>query len=216
VLRRGEPWGSEPDGAPAVQVEGDDAALAAAAAGHRGELIKFVPGASSDIARALGLSTMASAGTTEIPLDALELDDGTTVSNAAVVGVPPDRLGRRRRRRSVRVEVDGRLVFDGTATSVVVATGQFVRGADLVPRGHPGDGRLEVQVYALDPGQRARMRRRLGVGTHVPHPGITEASGRHVVVATRRPWPLELDAHRAASRSRLSLRVVPSAYRLLV
>jgi hypothetical protein len=216
VIRRGEPWGSEPDGGPDVQVEGDDAALAGAAGRHRGELIRFVPSPSSDIARALGLSSTGPAGATEIPLDALELDDGTTVSNAAVVGVPPDQLGRRQRRRPVRVEVDGRVVFDGPATSVVVATGQFVRGADLVPRGHPGDGRLEVQVYALDPGQRAPMRRRLVVGTHVPHPGITEASGRQVAVITGRPWLLELDAHRAAPRSRLSLSVVPSAYRLLV
>lgn len=216
MIRRGEPWGNKPDGAPGVQVEGDDAALAAAAARHRGGLIRFVPNPSSDIARAIGLSTEGPAGATEISLDALELDDGTTLSNAAVVGVPPDRLGRRRRRRPVRVEVDGRVVFDGPATSIVVATGQFVRGADLVPRGHPGDGRVEVQVYALDPGQRAPMRRRLVVGTHVPHPGITEASGRRVVVMTRRPWPLELDAHRAAPRSRVSLSVVPSAYRLLV
>ena len=201
---------------PTCRCEGDDAALAAAAGRHRGELIRFVPKPSSDIARALGLSIEGPVGATEIPLDALELDDGTTVSNAAVVGVPPDRLGRRRRRRPVRVEVDGRVVFDGPATSVVVATGQFVRGADLVPRGHPGDGRLEVQVYALDPGQRAPMRRRLVVGTHVPHPGITEASGRQVVVVTQRPWPLELDAHRAEHRSRLSLSVVPGAYRLLV
>jgi diacylglycerol kinase family enzyme len=197
-------------------MEGDDAALAAAVGRQPGALIRFVPDSSSDIARALGLSAGGPAGATEVALDALELDEGIAAVNAAVIGVAPDRLGRRHRRRPVRVEVDDRVAFDGSATTVVVATGQFLRGADLVPRGHPGDGRLEVQVYGLDPGQRAPMRGRLAVGTHVPHPGITEASGRHVVVATGRPWPLELDAHPAGLRTRLSLTVVPSAYRLLV
>jgi len=216
VIRRGEPWGSAPEGAPDVRVDGDDAALAATVGRHRGELIRFVPEPSSDIARALGLSAAGLVGGTKIPLDALELDDGTTASNAAVIGVAPDRLGRRHRRRPVRVEVDTRVVFDGAASTIVVATGQFLRGADLVPRGHPGDGRFEVQVYALDPGQRTPMRRRLAVGTHVPHPDITEATGRHVVITAERPWPLELDAHPAAPRARLSLTLVPSAYQLLV
>jgi hypothetical protein len=192
-----------------VSVEGDDAALAAAVGRHRGGLIRFVPGPSSDIALALGLSARGPAGAMEVPLDALELDDGTIASNAAVIGVAPDRLGRRYRRRPVRVEVDNRVVFDGPASTVVVATGQFLRGADLVPRGHPGDGRLEVQVYALAPGQRAPMRRRLAAGT-------TEAAGGRVVVTTGRPWSLELDAHAAAPRTRLSLTVVPTAYRLLI
>jgi hypothetical protein len=216
VIRRGEPWGGEPGGGPDAHVEGDDAALAAAVSRYAGALIRFVPDATSDVARALGLSAGGLAGATEVPLDRLELDDGSTAVNAAVLGAAPDRLLRRQRRRQVRVEVDDRVAFDGAATTVVVATGQFLRGVDLVPRGHPGDGRLEVQVYALDPGQRAPMRRRLAVGTHVPHPGITEAAGHHVVVSTGRPWPLELDAHPVEPRTRLSLTVVPSAYRLLI
>ena len=54
-------------------------------------------------------------------------------------------------RERLLVTVDGRTVHDGPATSVVVANGQFSGTADLAPRGHPGDGRLEVQVYALRP-----------------------------------------------------------------
>jgi YegS C-terminal NAD kinase beta sandwich-like domain len=216
VIRRGEQWGNEPTGAPDVRVDGDDAALAAIVGRHRGDLIGFVPDASSDIARALGLAPKAPAGTTEVPLDAIELGDGATVSNAAVLGVAPDRLAPWHRRRAVRVEVDGRTVFDGRASTIVVATGQFLRGADLVPRGHPGDGRVEVQVYALDPAQRGPMRRRLAAATHVPHPDITEAAGGHIGIVAERPWPLELDGHATAPRARLSLAVVPGAYRLLV
>ncbi len=77
-----------------------------------------------------------------------------------VLGVPPDRLRRFSRRISVTVTVDGTEWFTGKATTVVVATGEFRDGLDLVPRGHPGDGRVEVQVYALAPRERAGMRAR--------------------------------------------------------
>ena len=74
----------------------------------------------------------------------------------------------------------------------MVASGQYLRGADLVPRGHPGDGRVEVQVYAVRRGERAAMRSRLPQGVHLPHPDITQTSGRQV----------EIRADRARSRSR--------------
>ena len=39
--------------------------------------------------------------------------------------------------------------FSERATTVVVLVGQYLRGADVSPRGHPGDGAAEVQVYAM-------------------------------------------------------------------
>jgi diacylglycerol kinase family enzyme len=107
-----------------------------------------------------------------------------------VSGLPPDRLRAWTRARRVEVRVDGRLVHDGPATTVVVANGQFRHGADLVPRGHPGDGRLEVQVYALRAGERAAMRRRLPGGGHLPHPRIVTSNGRQAQVRWPAPRPL--------------------------
>ena len=81
------------------------------------------------------------------------------------------------RSHHVHVLVDGREVVTGPATTVVIANGEFFDGLDIVPRGHPGDGRLEVQVYALRRGERRAMRSRLPRGIHVPHPRITTATG---------------------------------------
>jgi diacylglycerol kinase family enzyme len=116
----------------------------------------------------------------------------------------------------VTVRVDARLLFDGAATSVVVANGQFLRGADLVPRGHPGDGRLEVQVYAPTAGERGAMRRRVAAGTHLPHPRIVTASGRRAEVRFAAPVPLEVDGVAAPARADLDATVREGAFVLLV
>ena len=90
--------------------------------------------------------------------------------NMVVVGTAPGKLRATSRSHQMRVVVDGREVFTGPATTVVIANGQFLDDGDIVPRGHPGDGRIEVQVYALRPRERRGMRRRLPSGAHLPAP----------------------------------------------
>lgn len=219
MIRKGREWGTPATGAAEIVVTGDDAALAARVRAHPGARIRFEPAAGSDLARTLGLAPgtrPVDGDAREVAPDVLELDDGRLAVNAVVVGVAPDRMRGWQRRRPVVVEVDGRTVFDGDASGVVIATGQYLRGADLAPRGHPGDGRLEVQVYALEPGPRRAMRARLPTGTHVPHPGISEASGRTVVVTPGRAWPLEADGRPLGAVGRLGVAVRPGAYRLVL
>jgi diacylglycerol kinase family enzyme len=136
--------------------------------------------------------------------------------NAVVSGTAPDRLRWWDRRRVVTVRVDERVAYEGRATTVVVANGQFLRGADLVPRGHPGDGRLEVQVYAVPPGQRPQLRRLLQGAGHLPHPEIATATGRRVDVRWSRPTPLEVDGRARGRRATLVAAVVPAAFLLVV
>jgi diacylglycerol kinase family enzyme len=173
-------------------VHGGDAALGAAVAANPGAPIHFVPDATSDLARALGLGAGA---TVDAParVDLLDLSAGPSAVNMLVLGPAPDRLRRTHRRRRCRVEVDGRVLWDGPASTVLVATGEYLRHLDVVPKGHPGDGRLEVQVYALAPGQRVRMRRRLATGTHVPHPEIVMGAGTRACVQWDRPVSVEVD-----------------------
>jgi hypothetical protein len=219
-IRHGQPWGSPASSPPDIEVVGDDADLAAAMTHHPGALARFRPSPRSDIALALGL-TRDDGGTTEVALDALVLDDlgpgnGTNAVNAVVVGKPPDRLRWTTPSASITVEIDGRLWFAGRATTVVVASGQFVRGSDLAPRGHPGDGWAEVQVYGLARRERRPMRRRLATGTHLPHPSIRTKQARHVEIETARALPLEVDSRPGGRARKLSVTVLPEAFRLLV
>lgn len=219
-LRHGQPWGHPASGPPDLEITGDDVDLAEATARHPGALARFRPSPESDIARAVGLQR-ATAGTIEVALDALTLDDGgehggTVAVNAVVVGRAPDRLRWMTRATRLEVRVDGRSWFAGAATTVVIASGQYLRGADLVPRGHPGDGRVEVQVYALARDERGPMRHRLPSGTHVPHPRIHTTRAQHVEVETRRALLLEVDGRPRGRIRRLGVTLVPEAIRILI
>jgi YegS C-terminal NAD kinase beta sandwich-like domain len=219
-LRHGQPWGRPASGAPDLEIAGDDADLAEAVARHPGALARFRPSPESDIARAIGLQHIA-AGTMEVALDALALDDvgehgGTAAVNAVVVGRPPDRLRWMTRATRLAVTVDGRSWFAGAAPTVVIASGQYLRGADLVPRGHPGDGWVEVQVYALARNERGPMRHRLATGAHVPHPRIHTSRAQRVELETTRALPLEIDGRPRGRIRRLAVTVVPEAIRILI
>jgi len=141
--------------------------------------------------------------------------DGLAV-NMIISGVGPERLRPWTRARPVEVRVNGRVVHEGPATTVVVANGQFRRGVDLVPRGHPGDGRLEVHVYALRPGERGAMRRRLPAGGHLPHPRIVTTTGLRAEVRWAAPAALEVDGAAEPRRSYLDVTLRPRAFVLLV
>lgn len=224
-LRHGEPWGHTATSPPDVEVAGDDADLVAAAVSRPGALVRFRPSPRSDLARALGLGSDRS-GATEVAIDALAIDpDDRPVDpvgavdavNAVVLGPPPDRLQWTARAADITVRVDGRAWFSGRATAVVVANGQFLRGADLAPRGHPGDGWAEVQVYALTRRARRGMRRRLPTGTHLPHPDVRAGRARRVEIEVGgRRLPVEVDGRPKGRTARLGVTLVPAAIRLIV
>jgi hypothetical protein len=214
MIKPGEEWGSPATGPADIEVRGSDADLATAIAGQRGALVHFVPGPTSDIARSIGLDAGREPAT-EVPMDALEVGEQLSV-NMVVLGTPPDRLTRFSRMRWFTVEVDGTAWFEGPATTVVIATGEFLRGTDLVPRGHPGDGRAEVQVYALNSAERRLVSERLRNGSHVPNPRISQRIARRFVATAERKVRLEVDGVPRAQVDQLSGEVVPGAYRLLV
>jgi hypothetical protein len=220
MIEKGEPWGGAASRPPDIEVEGGDVEIArCVVADGPVPLVRYRPSPAGDLARAVGL-TPDNPGGTELLVDALQVSSDAGPSgpavNAVVVGHAPDRLTRWTRRRSVEVTIDGRRAWKGRATGVVVANGQYLRGLDIVPRGHPGDGRAEIHVYALEPGERGGMRRRLATGAHVPHPRILERSGRVVEIVGSSPMPVEVDGQDRGPASRLRVAVLPGALRLLV
>jgi hypothetical protein len=220
VIRPGEEWGTPARGPVDVEVAGGDADLAAAVMQRPGALFRFRPDATSDLAGVVGLGSAAPAdrpaGGLEVALDLLRIVDGPAAVNMIVLGAPPGRLGWWSRRFGANVRIDDQPVFHGPCTTVVVATGQFRRGLDVVPRGHPGDGRAEIQIYAVRRRDRRALQGRLATGTHVPHPGITQRAGRQVTVCTGRRVALEVDGRSLPPTDHVALGVIPGAYRLLL
>ncbi|MFN8028619.1 MAG: hypothetical protein U0W40_20365 [Acidimicrobiia bacterium] len=222
MVRKGEPWERPATGPAETGVQGSDAELAAAARTHPGARLAFDPADDSDLARALGLGWGPAdrvPGSLELPLDAMTVraDDAEHFAvNMVVLGTPPDRLGALSPRVATGITIDGRPTYDAKAISVLVANGQYLRGADAVPRGHPGDGRLEVQAYAPTVGEARAMRDRLATGTHVPHPRIAQAAGRRVEIRFARPVRLELDGVERGRATVVVVEVVPEAFSIVV
>ena len=77
-------------------------------------------------------------------------------------------------------------------------------------------GRAEVQVYAVARGQRAAVRDRLPQGVHLPHPDITQTSGKRVEVLVDRLVALELDGVTAPAAHRVVVEVVPEAFLIVI
>ena len=222
-------WITPLSAAPDTDVYGSDALLASELAEHgrtddeTTPVIWFHP-TSTDIGRTIGIlptedlnSNEGNAPQRAVPMDALREHELGMAVNHVICGNPPDFLGWGSSNASFTVEVDGKQVFRGRASSVVIATGQFVRGHDLLPKGHPGDGFAEVQVYALRRNERRRFRMRLELGTHLPHPRIVEAKGKHVRVQIKgRPFPVEADSNSWGAVQQLEVTVVPQAYYLAI
>ena len=221
-LRPGQPWGIEEAGPADLEVDGGDAGLASVVArGLRDPLIHFAAAPGSDLARAVGLVAGAPPAGMALPLDLLAVivggdPDAIVAVNSVVVGVAPDRLRVWHRPAGLSVEIGGTPVDAAKATTLVVMNGQYLRALDVSPRGHPGDGVAEAQLYALPPGARRAMRSRLGAGAHLPHPAITIRRARRLVVRSARPVPLEVDGTARGKVTDLELTLRPSAYRLLV
>jgi hypothetical protein len=224
TLRPGQPWGTETSAPPDLEVTGPDSVLASVIArGVADPLVRFAPDGDSDLALAVGLVAGAAPSGLALPLDALDVVTGEGAGarklcavNSIVVGVAPDRLRAWHRPAGLSVEIDGATVVADRATSLVLINGQYLRRLDVSPRGHPGDGVAEAQLYALAPSARRAMRARLATGGHLPHPSITTRKARHVVVGAARPVPLEIDGVPAGRCRALHVDLRAAAYRLLV
>lgn len=219
-VRPGQPWGTEASGPPDFEVSGSDRSLASLLErGVADPLVRFAPAGDSDLALAVGLMAGSAPTGMALPLDVLMIAADSVAMqavNSLVVGVPPDRLRSWHRPAGLSVEIDGAPVEAATATTLVVMNGQYLRRLDVSPRGHPGDGVAEAQLYALPPGARGAMRSRLATGAHLPHPAITIRRARRVLVRASRPTALEVDGTPAGQITELEIILRPATYRLLV
>lgn len=216
TIRKGEEWGRPASAPPDVEIDGDDAALARWLAGHLDEqpLVRLADPHGSDLARTLGVG--AGVVGREVPLDVIELEDGTVAANMIVVGTAPDRLRRTSPWFDAGISIGERAPEMVRVTTVVVALGQYMRGLDVSPRSHPGDGSVEVLTLAVNIRERRALRARMATGTHVPHPQVGEWRAKALHLNLNRPVSVEVDGIAREPVARLAARVRPDAYRLLL
>jgi hypothetical protein len=87
---------------------------------------------------------------------------------------------------------------------------------NVAPRAHPDDGLVDTFDAHIAPGQRLAVRRRLPLGAHLPHPGITERRAKAVQIRLDRPLPVWLDGTAVGEARDVSVRVEPDALTIVV
>jgi hypothetical protein len=121
--------------------------------------------------------------------------------------------------------VDGRLHWfvahlvartRGWGRAVVAMNAQWLGSWNVAPRGHPNDGMLDVFEASLSLPDRLKVRARLGSGTHLPHPGITQRRVPAAQFEFPRATPVELDGEVITGARTLSVRVEPDALKVVV
>lgn len=159
TIEKGKDWGRPvelPEGAPIVSTDRSLAELFAVADGGLSGPA-FVGLNGGDLARTVGA---------EAPDE--------DIRRGERVGLPVDLAVARVDERSLVVAsslVIRRFGWLGTVQGAMNAS--FLGDWNVVPAGHPNDGRFDVVVSELAFGDWLKARRRLVLGTHVPHPKIS-------------------------------------------
>ncbi|MGB3411347.1 MAG: hypothetical protein WBA45_09110 [Microthrixaceae bacterium] len=100
--------------------------------------------------------------------------------------------------------------------TVIVMNGSFIGTANLGPKAHPNDGRLDVVDGRLNFADRRKARPRMATGTHVPHPSLVELRVKQVVLSDDRPFQVRVDGETIGSARELRIRCIPDAAVLVV
>lgn len=123
---------------------------------------------------------------------------------------------RRRDRRCVRMEVDGREVYAGAAVNLTVANGEtFGSGLPIAPGASIRDGMLD-QVVVGDVGRLGAAQAFLALlrAKHVELPSVRRTGGRRVRIALAGPADLEADGCMLAAVGDVAIDVLPAALHL--
>lgn len=87
---------------------------------------------------------------------------------------------------------------------------------NVAPRSHPNDGLLDTYDLAVSVTEWPKVRARLPLGAHLPHPGIAERRAKAVQVDLERPLPVHLDGELVGPARTLSVRAEPDALTIVV
>lgn len=93
---------------------------------------------------------------------------------------------------------------------------QWWRDWNLGPRAHPGDGLLDTYEAGLGLRERLKVRARLPLGAHLPHPGIRERRTAGLQVDLPRGLDVVVDHCSVGPARHLVLRVLPDAATVVV
>lgn len=172
-IGKGADWGVEGEVPADVVACDSDRALGMAVGDGREAVV-----AGGDMAITIGASVVPGIGDSgrRLPIDLMDVELVNRGRRHMIVASSHVMIhGVRRRGGRLRGEVHW------------IMNAQYFDGRDLVPRGHPNDGRLEV--LSVDPRMGPRQRllawNRARTGRHLPHPHLSVRSLKEIVIECR-------------------------------
>jgi hypothetical protein len=190
MIRKGEPWGVPMARPSDLVVAGSDAELAELVTRDAAGVYGLRAG---DLHRSLG-APPERATMQLLPLDALlvRLDDEEALAVAHVVA------------------------RNGWWHCPLLAAVNcaYVGEWNVAPRAHPNDGRFDVVEVSADMSSRQRLqaRRRLPLGTHLPHPDIAMRTAESMAWTFDEPRDVYLDGIRRGRATRLAIEISPDHF----
>ncbi|MFQ5966835.1 MAG: diacylglycerol/lipid kinase family protein [Acidimicrobiia bacterium] len=125
-------------------------------------------------------------------------------------------IGSRRSRRSEFRLITEKRTYEGKATSVLFANGQFAEGGlRVAPRATVVDGAVDVQAWDIRRRERTLFLQSVARGEHLRDKRVRRVSAATFELATERPWPVEADGTRIGDTP-VSGRAVPGAFALKI
>lgn len=197
TIEKGKTWGSNVARPTGMRTVVGDAGLAAALTDGSG--LPTAP-TSGDLHRTVGGRDIAGLDEVlELPIDLLHvtLDDGVTRAACAHVSLQ-------------------HVAYRGgwwRGDVLMVMNADFLGAWRVAKRGHPNDGRAESCSWSADFNvrQRAQARRRLPLGTHIPHPLITTRSFRNRTWDFDVSMVVKIDGVRVGRTRTLEVNTIPDA-----
>jgi hypothetical protein len=98
----------------------------------------------------------------------------------------------------------------------VAMNAQWLGPWNLGPRAHPNDGLLDTYDAHLTWADLLKVRARLPLGAHLPHPRVTERRTAAMQIEFPSPRPVWLDGRRVGTGQVLAVRVHPDALMVVV
>jgi hypothetical protein len=203
TIGKGTEWGTPGPVPPGLTTREADRSLARDLAdGREGVVI------AGDMATTIGCSRAPRVGESgrRLPIDLMDVEIVRGVDRSTIVGVSHVMI-REPLRKGGRLRGEVHWIMNA----------QYFAGRDLVPRGHPNDGRVEVLSVAATMGFRQRLLAwsRSRTGRHLPHPHVSVRSVKEITILARGRMVV-VDGARGGRADEVNIRVRPDAAQLWI
>ncbi len=222
TIRRGEPWGEAGPLTEGRPIAVDDRSLSRIIQDDLFEELSADPDKISQVvlkpveAGLLGGDLHRSVGSPRNSPDELYSGSGLRLPiDVGLVVFDDHRVTQRHVFTAHLVARTGRGGLWSTRT-VVAMNGSFLGEANLGPRAHPNDGRLDIVDGRLGFSDRRKAQRRMPTGTHVPHPALVELRVKSLVLSDDKEFRVEVDGEFVGSAKELKLYCLADAAVIVV